>query len=108
MTMLAPSTVMPIGHRAVEAAEIIQRTFLHRLAAMNVHGVVGDHAHALGRLLLHDGGDHRRLVAVIDGGAGQPPRRIEQIGGRRRCAPRRSWIASKRPIGTWNCSRMRA
>src|SRR5262249_27142705 len=39
------------GHRAVEAAEIVVRPFLHALAAVHVEGVVGDDAQPLGRLL---------------------------------------------------------
>ena len=27
-------------HRAIEAAEVVERAFLHRLAAVDVHGVV--------------------------------------------------------------------
>jgi hypothetical protein len=58
------------GHRAIEAAEIVERAFLHGLAGVHVNGVVRHHAQPLGRLLLHDGGHHRGLVAVIDAGAG--------------------------------------
>ncbi len=68
-------------HRTIAAAEIVERAFLDGLAAVDVHGVVGDHAQPLGRLLLHDGGDHRGLVTVVDGGAGEPARRVDQIGG---------------------------
>ena len=68
-------------HRPIEAAEVIERPFLHALAAVNIHGVVGNDAHAFGRLLLHDGGDHRGLVAMIDGGAGEPARSVEEISG---------------------------
>ena len=67
---------------AVRGAEVIVRAVLHALAAVHVHGVVDHHAQPFGRLLLHDGGDHRRLVAVIDAGAGETARGVEQIGGR--------------------------
>ena len=68
-------------NRPIKAAHIIERAFLHRLAAVDIHGVVDADAQPLGRLRLHDGGDHRGLVAVVDARAGVPPRRIEQIGG---------------------------
>ena len=68
-------------HRAVEAAEIVQRAFHDALAAVHVHGVVDRDAQPLGRLRFHDGGDDRGLVAVVDRRAGQPPRGVEQIGG---------------------------
>ena len=48
---------------------------------MHVHGVVDRHAHALGRLLLHDGGDDGRMVPVVERRAGHAARGIEQIGG---------------------------
>ena len=73
-------------HRAIDAAEIVQRAVLHGLAAVDVHGVVDRDAHALGGLRLHDGGDDRGLVAVVDARAGEAPRGVEQIGGRRHAA----------------------
>src|ERR1700730_1752824 len=73
----------PDRNSAIKAAEIIKRAFLHRLAAMDVHRVIGDNAQALGRLLFHDGGDHRGGVTVIDRRTSEPPSGIEQIGGGR-------------------------
>ena len=48
---------------------------------MDVHGVVDRDPHPLGGMQLHDGGNHRGMMALVEGGAGQPPRRVEQIGG---------------------------
>ena len=69
-------------HAAIEAAEIIQRPFDDALAAVHVHRVVDRTPHALGRLRLHDGGHHRRMMAVVERGAGHAARGVEQIGGR--------------------------
>ena len=68
-------------HRTIEAAHVVERAFLHGLAAVDVHRVIDRHAQPLGRLRFHDRRDHRRLVAVVDAGAGVPPRGIDQIGG---------------------------
>ena len=48
---------------------------------MDVHGVVDGDPHPLGRLQLHDAGDDRGMMALVERGAGQPPRGVEQIGG---------------------------
>ena len=69
-------------HAAIKAAEIIQRAFDDRLAAMHVHGVVDGDAHAVGRLRFHDRGDDRRMVSVIERGAGHAARGVELISGR--------------------------
>jgi hypothetical protein len=48
---------------------------------LDIHGVVDRDPHALGGLQLHDAGNHRRMAAFVERRAGQPPRRVEQIGG---------------------------
>ena len=68
-------------HRAIERSQIVLRPFDHGLAAVHVHGVVDGYAQPLRRLALHDRGDHRRVVALINSGAGVAARRVEQIGG---------------------------
>ena len=68
-------------HRAIEVAHVVLRAVDHGLAAMDVHGVVDRGAHPLGGVQLHDAGDHRGMMALVERGAGQPPRGVEQIGG---------------------------
>ena len=68
-------------HRAIETAHVVLRAVDHGLAAMDVHGVVDRDPHPLGGLQLHDAGNDRRMMALVERGAGQPPRRVEQIGG---------------------------
>ena len=68
-------------HRAIEIAHVVLRAVDHGLAAMDVHGVVDRDPHPLGGLQLHDAGNDRGMMALIERGAGQPPRRVEQIGG---------------------------
>jgi len=67
-------------HRAVEAAHIVLRAVDDGLAAMDVHGVVDHDAHPLGGMQLHDPGDDRRMMALIESGTCQPPRGVDQIG----------------------------
>ena len=68
-------------HRTIEIADVILRAVDHRLAAMDVHGVVDRDPHPLGGVQLHDPGNHRGMMALVERRAGQPPRRVEQIGG---------------------------
>ena len=68
-------------HRAIEVAEIILRAVDDRLAAMDVHGVVDRDPHPLGGMQLHDAGNDRGMMALVERRAGQPPRGVEQIGG---------------------------
>ncbi|CFU09251.1 Uncharacterised protein [Bordetella pertussis] len=68
------------GHRAIQIAEIVRRTVDHRLAGVHVHRVVDRLAHALGGVVFHDGGDHRRLVPLVQRRAGQAARGLDQIG----------------------------
>ena len=68
-------------HRAIEGAHVVLRSVDHGLAAMDVHGIVDGDPHPLGRLQLHDAGDDRGMMALVERGAGQPPRGVEQIGG---------------------------
>ena len=68
-------------HAPIEAAEKIQRPFDDGLATVHVHGVAHHDPHAFGGLRLHDGGDHRRMMAVVERRAGHAPRGIEQISG---------------------------
>ncbi len=68
-------------HRAIEIAEIVLRAVDHGLAAMDVHGVVDRDPHPLGGVQLHDAGDDSGMMALVERGAGQPPRGVEQIGG---------------------------
>ena len=94
-------------HRAIKTAEIILRTVDDGLAAMDVHGVVDRDAHPLGGVQLHDAGNHRGMMALVERRAGQPPRGVEQIGGAGDAASG-SWMPSNLPIEMPNCSRMRA
>jgi hypothetical protein len=48
---------------------------------MDVHGIVDRDPHPLGGMQLHDTGNHRGMMALVERGAGQPPRGVEQIGG---------------------------
>ena len=66
---------------AIEIAEIILRAVDHGLAAMDVHGVVDRDPHPLGGVQLHDAGDDSGMMALVERGAGQPSRGIQQIGG---------------------------
>ena len=68
-------------HRTIEIAEIVLRPVDHGLAAMDVHRVVDRDPHPLGGVQLHDAGDDRGMMTLIERGAGQPPRGIQQIGG---------------------------
>ena len=68
-------------HAAIKAAEIIQRPFDDGLAAVHVHGVADHDPHAFGGLRLHDGGDHGRMMAVVERRAGHAARGVEQISG---------------------------
>ena len=68
-------------HRAIEIAEVVLRPVDHGLAAMDVHGVVDRDPHPLGGLQLHDAGNDRGMMALVERRAGQPPRGVEQIGG---------------------------
>ena len=65
---------------AVEIAEIILRAVDHGLAAMDIHGIVDRDPHPLGGVQLHDAGDDRGMMTLIERGAGQPPRGIQEIG----------------------------
>ena len=65
---------------AVEVADVVVRAVDDGLARMDVHGVVERDAHALGRVQFHDARDHRRMMALIEAGAGQPPRAVENVG----------------------------
>ena len=68
-------------HRPIVITQVILRTIDHGLAAMDVHRVVEHDPHPLGGVQLHDAGDDRGMMTLVERGAGQPPRRIEQIGG---------------------------
>ena len=48
---------------------------------MDVHGVVDRDPHPLGGVQLHDAGNDRGMMALVERRTGQPPRRVEQIGG---------------------------
>jgi len=48
---------------------------------MHIHRIVDGTAHALRRVQLHNGRDDRRMMTLIEGGAGKAARRVEQVGG---------------------------
>ena len=70
-------------HRAIEGTQIVLRAVDHGLAAMDIHCIVDRGPHPLGRLQFHDAGDDGRMMALIERGAGQSPRGVEEIGCRR-------------------------
>src|ERR1700694_3426180 len=67
------------GHRPIEMAEVVLRAIDHGLAAMDVHGVVERDPHPFGGMQFHDAGNDRGMMALIERGAGQPPRGVEQV-----------------------------
>lgn len=69
-------------HGAMQIADIVLRAVDHRLAAMDIHGIVDRGPHPLGRMQFHDAGDHGGMNAGVERCAGQPPCCIELVGGR--------------------------
>ena len=67
-------------HHLVGGLQVVGRSVAHALAAVQVHGVVERAAHALGGLVLHDGGDHGGLLAAAHHRRGDRPRRLVDIG----------------------------
>ena len=70
-------------HDLIAAAQIIFRPEADALAAMHVHGVVGDHAAEFGGVILEHGRGHRRLLAAVDGARGDRARGVDDVGARR-------------------------
>ncbi len=68
-------------HRTIETAHVILRAVDHGLAPMDIHRVVDRDPHPLGGVQLHDTGNDGGMMALVECGTGQPPCRIEQIGG---------------------------
>ena len=56
------------GNHLVGRLQIVGGTVADRAAAVNVHGVVDGAAQALGRLVLHQSGNDRGLLAAADHG----------------------------------------
>ncbi len=69
----------PDRRRAVQIAQVVERAIDHRLAGMDVHGVVDGGAQPVGGAGLHDRRDDRELAPLIQPGAGQPTAGIEQV-----------------------------
>ena len=68
-------------YRAIEAAEIILRAVDHGLATMDIHRIVDRDPHPLGGVQLHNAGNNRGVMTLVERSTGQPPRGVEQIGG---------------------------
>ena len=67
-------------HELVGAAEIIVRAQANAFAAVDIHGIVDDCAHALRHVIFHDGRGHRWFLAQIDRAGSHHPRRIHHVG----------------------------
>ena len=63
----------------VAAAEVVVGTEHDPLAAVDVHGVVEDLAHALGHVVLADRRDDRGFLAQVERGHREAPRRIHEV-----------------------------
>ena len=66
--------------RLIAAAEVVVRPEHDALAAVHVHGVVGDSPPHLGDVIFQDRRGHRRLLAVIDRRGGDAARRVHDVG----------------------------
>src|SRR5262245_32977541 len=69
----------PDRHRAIETAHVIVRAVDDRLAAVDIHGVGYRSAHAFGRVQFHNSGNDRRMMALIEAGAGKAARTVDKI-----------------------------
>ena len=67
-------------HDLVAAAEIVARPEADALAAVHVHGVVGDLAAHLRDVILEHCGGNRGLFPAVDGARGDRARRVHDVG----------------------------
>ena len=66
-------------HHLVAAPDPVVRPEADTLAAVDIHRVVDHFAHALGHVVLGDGGDHRWLLARVDRARGHHAGGVHQV-----------------------------
>ncbi len=68
------------GNHLIGRLEVIGRPIANGAAAVNVEGVVDGAAHALGRRVFHQRGNHRRALAARHHGRRDAARRFGRVG----------------------------
>ncbi len=68
------------GDALIASGEVIARPHGNTASAVNVHGVVDHLTHALGEVVLDDGGNDRGALTHIHGHRGQGSSRVHEIG----------------------------